>query len=265
MTELVKYGLREWVEIIGRGGWPTTLDTPLDDALNYVVDYLALIAGTDVREVSGARRNLASVTRLIASIARNTSSEASVSTLSRDAGGVSGPLKWDTTALYLDALERLMIIEPLPAWQTSLRDSARLRQAPTWHFVDPSLAVAAMQATPEHLLTDPKTLGLLFESLAIRDLRVYASVIRGELFHARDSADREVDAVIALPDGWVACEVKLGMGQVDAAAEKLLKFTKAVDTRTVGPCKAQIVIVGAGPGYRRSDGVFVVPLAMLGP
>jgi len=261
----VEFGLQDWSRIISRGGWPATLSDSTDDATQYVTDYLSLITTYDIRAASGVRRNQASVNRLISSLARNTSSEATITTLSKDAGGSLGPIMRETTAQYLDDLEQLMVIEPLPAWQTALRDSARLRRAPKWHFVDPSLAVAAMQATPDHLLADPKTLGLLFESLAVRDLRVYADLNRGELFHARDSFDREADIVIEYPDGWVACEVKLGIGQVDDAAAHLLRFTSTVDTSTVGPCKAQIVIVGAGPGYKRPDGVFVVPLATLRP
>jgi len=265
MVPPVEYGLQDWSRIISRGGWPATLSDSPDDAIEYVNDYLSLITTTDIHAASGVRRNQASVSRLISSLARNTSSEATITTLSKDAGGSLGPIMRETTIQYLDALEQLMVIEPLPAWQTALRDSARLRQAPKWHFVDPSLAVAAMQATPDSLLADPKTLGLLFESLAVRDLRVYADISRGKLFHARDSFGREADTVIEYPDGWVACEIKLGMGQVDDAAEHLLRFTSTVDTSTGGPCKARIVIVGAGPGYKRPDGVLVVPLATLRP
>ena len=158
-----------------------------------------------------------------------------------------------------------MIIEPLPAWQTALRDSARLRPAPVWHFVDPSLAVAAMRARPQNLVAEPKTLGLLFESLAMRDLRVYSALHRGRVYHARDSFGREVDAIIEYPEGWIACEVKLGLGQVEQAAKSLSTFVAAVDVQTVGPCQARVVIVGTGPGYRRPDGVYVVPLADLRP
>lgn len=259
------YGLTQWADIIGRGGWPSTLDNNLADALDYVVDYLTLIAETDVSQVAGMRRDPNKVTRLLASLARSTATQASITTLSRDTSGTSGALNRETVSGYLDVLERLMVIEPLPAWQTALRDSARLRQAPKWHFVDPSLAVAAMGATPDRLVAEPKTLGLLFESLAVRDLRAYSSLNRGKVFHARDSAGREVDAIIEYPDGWVACEIKLGLGQVDDAAQKLIAFTDAVDTQTVGPCLARVVIIGIGPGYRRPDGVLVVPLSSLCP
>ena len=257
--------LLDWAELISRGGWPSVLDRPLREAMDYVVDYAALIAEAEVREVSGVSRDPTKVRRLMNSLARNTSTEASINTLSQDAGGARGPLKRETVSNYIDSLERLMVVEPLPAWQTALRDSARLRKAPKWHYVDPSLAVAALQTTPQHLATEPKFLGLLFESLALRDLRVYTETERGRVYHARDSAGREIDAVIEYPDGWVACEIKLGMGQVEQAAANLTRFVAAVDTQTVGPCMAKLVIVGAGPGYTRPDGITVVPLTSLGP
>jgi len=265
ISEPGPYGLKQWADIIGRGGWPSTLNNNLTDAMDYVVDYLTLIAQTDVSQVAGMRRDPNKVTRLLASLARSTATEASVTTLSRDTGGASGAVNRETVSGYLDVLERLMVIEPLPAWQTALRDKARLRQAPVWHFVDPSLAVAAMGATPDQLVAEPKTLGLLFESLAVRDLRVYSAPHRGKVFHARDSAGREVDAIIEYPDGWVACEIKLGLGQVEDAAQNLTAFVDAVNTQTVGPCLARVVIIGIGPGYRRPDGVMVVPLASLCP
>jgi predicted AAA+ superfamily ATPase len=259
------YTLQAWAGLITRGGWPATLDAALVDAADYVTDYLELVQQADVSDVAGVRRDPVRVTRLIGSLARNVSGEAGVATLSRDAGGSRGPLSRDTTGRYLDALERLMVIEPLPAWQTALRGSARLRQAPAWHFVDPSLAVAALRATPDQLVAEPKTLGMLFESLAVRDLRVYAAADRGRVVRARDSAGREVDVVIEYPHGWIACEVKLGLGQADAAAGTLSRFVDAVDVQTVGPCLARLVIVGTGPGYRRADGTLVVPLSALCP
>jgi len=258
-------GLDQWATIISRGGWPATLGLDLPDAVSYVDDYLTLMTEVDVPEVDGVRRDPQKVTRVLASIARNTATEASVATLAADLDQPASPLSRDTVARYLSVLERLMVIEPLPAWRTALRDSARLRQAPAWHFADPSLAVAVLRTTEEQLVAEPKTLGMLFESLAIRDLRAYAALDRGRVYHARDSAGREVDAVIEYRDGWIAVEIKLGMGQADAAAASLLTFTRAVDTQTVGECLARVVIVGTGPGYTRPDGVHVVPLTTLRP
>jgi len=259
------YGLLEWAELITRGGWPSMLGRTVDEAKDYVSDYMQLIAEVDVSTVAEVRRDPLRVSRLLASIARNVATEASLTTLSKDTGGSAEPLSRDTVTRYVDALDRLMVIEPLTAWQTSLRDTARLRQAATWHFADPSLAVAALRATEQRLVSEPKTLGLLFESLAIRDLRVYADAIHSRVYRARDSYGREVDAIIETPHGWAGFEIKLGMGQVDEAAAHLEAFVRAVDTQTVGPCLSRVVIVGTGPGYRRPDGVCVVPLAALRP
>jgi predicted AAA+ superfamily ATPase len=255
--------LAGWSELIVKGGWPAMLDRSARDCADYAADYVSLVAEVDIPEETGVRRDPVRIGRLLTSLARNTATEASITTLSKDAGGDAGVLSRDTVMRYLDALERLMVVEPAPAWSTQLRGSVRLRQARTWHFVDPSLAAAAIGATPSRLLTEPKTLGLLFESLAMRDLRIYADVHRGRLFHARDSAGREVDAIIEYPDGWIACEVKLGYGQVDEAAAHLAAFVPMVETQTVGPCKARVVITGTGPGYQRPDGICVVPLAAL--
>jgi len=259
------YGLEEWAELVTRGGWPSTLGRCVDEAKDYVSDYMQLIAEVDVSTVAEVRRDPLRVSRLLASLARNVATEASLTTLSKDTSGPLGPLSRDTVARYVDALDRLMVIEPLTAWQTSLRDTARLRQAATWHFADPSLAVAALRATPQRLVSEPKTLGLLFESLALRDLRVYADANHARVYRARDSYGREVDAIIETPHGWAAIEIKLGMGQVNEAAEHLETFVRAVDTQTVGPCLSRAVVVGTGPGYRRPDGVCVVPLAALRP
>ncbi|MCL2736098.1 MAG: DUF4143 domain-containing protein [Propionibacteriaceae bacterium] len=258
-------GLDGWATTIARGGWPSTLGRSDEDAYAYVVDYLTLIAEVDVSSVAQVQRDPVKVSRVLSSLARNVSGEASLATLSTDVSGASSPLSRDTVSRYLDTLEQLMVIEPLRSWQTALRDSARLRKAPAWHFVDPSLAVAAMRATPTRLVSEPKTLGLLFESLAVRDVRVYAESHGYRVYRARDSVGREVDAIVECPDGWVACEIKLGMGQVDHAARSLQAFVDAVDTQTVGPCKARVIIVGSGPGYRRPDGILVVPLAALRP
>jgi hypothetical protein len=138
-------------------------------------------------------------------------------------------------AVLFEALERLMVLENQPAWRPHLRSKAALRQAPRRHFCDPSLAVAALGGSPDRLLKDVEWLGLLFESLVIRDLRVLAQVLDGELFHYRDDYGVEVDAIVQLRDGrWGATEIKLGPGQVEAAAAGLLRFRQQIDTRRTG-------------------------------
>lgn len=158
-----------------------------------------------------------------------------------------------------------MIVEDQPAWAPHLRSRSILRSAAKRHFVDPSLAVAALRATPERLLKDMNLLGLLFESMVVRDLRVYAQANDARILHYRDNTGLEVDAIIETADGrWAALKIKLGTGQVDDAASKLLKFADRVDTRKCGEPALLGVIIGAGYGYRREDGVAVVPVGAMG-
>jgi predicted AAA+ superfamily ATPase len=201
------------------------------------------------------------------SLARNTATEASVASLARDTGGDGAAIDVDTVREYLIALERLMVIEDQASWAPHLRSRDIVRKAAKRHFVDPSLAAAALRASPERLLGDPNTLGLLFESLVVRDLRVYSQSFGAHVGHYRDSSGREVDAIIELPDGaWVAVEVKLGTSQVDAAAASLEAFVSRVDVSRTGAPRARMVITAAGGyAYTREDGVLVVPIGALGP
>ncbi len=161
-------------------------------------------------------------------------------------------------------LERLMIVEDQPAWAPHMRSRYALRSAPKRHFVDPSLAVAALRATPARLLRDIKLLGLLFESLVVRDLRVYAQAADARVLQYRDSDGLEVDAIVEAADGrWAAFEVKLGGTRVDEGAANLRKFVRRVDTRKCGSPAALGVIVGTGYGYVREDGVAVIPIGAL--
>jgi len=159
-----------------------------------------------------------------------------------------------------------MIVEDQPAWAPHLRSRSILRRAPKRHFVDPSLAVASLRATPDRLLKDLNLLGLLFESLVIRDLRVYAQAVDAEVFQYRDNTGLEIDAIVETTDGrWAAFEVKLGTGYVEEGASNLLKFAERVDTSRCGTPAVLAVIVGAGYGYVRDDGVAVIPIGALGP
>ena len=253
-------------ERIAVGGWPAQQGRRIGDAARAARDYLEQIRHVDLRRVAGARRDPAKVSRLLRSLARNVATEAAVAVLSADAGGADGPLDRHTTSAYLDALERLMIVEDVPAWAPHLRSKATLRASPKRHLVDPSLAVAALGAGPERLLEDLNLLGLLYESLVIRDLRVLAQPLGGEVFHYRDSYGTEVDAIVQLADGrWAAFEIKLGSGMVEAGAASLRRFLGAIDKDKCGEPAAVGVIVGTGFGYVRDDGVAVIPLGSLAP
>jgi len=202
-------------ERIAAGGWPGFLGLNMRQSLQAVRDYLEEIRRVDVGRVDRTRRNPEKVGRLLQSLARNVSTHAAATTLAADAGGADGALDDDTVRDYLATLERLMIVEDQPAWAPHLRSRSILRRAPKRHFVDPSLAVASLRATPDRLLKDLNLLGLLFESLVIRDLRVYAQAVDAEVFQYRDNTDLEIDAIVETTDGrWAAFEVKLGTGRL---------------------------------------------------
>ncbi len=253
-------------EALALGGWPGLRGRGMPDGLLAVRDYLDEIARVDIGRMDGTHRDPNRVARLFASLARNVATHAAATTLARDTGGAEGPLKDDTVREYLGALERLMVIEDQPAWAPHLRSSYRLRTAPKRHFVDPSLAVAALRATPDRLLDDLNLLGFLFESLVVRDLRVYAQAADGRVLQYRDNGGLEVDAIVETGNGrWMAFEVKLGHGQIDDAAASLMRFAKRIDTARCGSPALLGVIVATGYGYRRQDGVAVIPIGALGP
>ena len=260
--------LRDLAERVSVGGWPGHIASELNltQALRANRDYLEEVRRVDVARVDGAQRDPAKLDRLLRSFARNVATHAAVTTLATDAGGPDTALRDQTVQAYLVALERLMIVEDQPAWTPHLRSRARLRRKPKRHFVDPSLAVAALRAAPDHLLEDLELFGFLFESLAVRDLRVYAQAADAEVLQYRDNTGLEIDAIVQAADGrWAAFEIKLGAGRVDDAALNLLKFAARVDTTTFQTPAALAVIVPGGYGYVRDDGVSVVPLTALGP
>ena len=253
-------------ERITAGGWPGLLDRNPEESLQAVRDYLGEICRVDVGRVDQRRRDPEKVGRLLRSLARNQSTYVSVATLASGTGGGEGPIKEDTAQEYLDALARLMIIEDLPPWAPHLRSRSRVRSAPKRLFVDPSLAVAALHATPERLLKDLNLMGFLYEALVIRDLRIYTQAVDAQVLQYRDNTGMEADAIVESSDGrWAAFEIKLGSGMADEAAANLLKFAQRVDTTKCGKPCILAVIVGSGYGYMRPDGVAVIPIGALGP
>jgi uncharacterized protein len=251
---------------IAVGGWPGFRGLALEQALRAVRDYLEEIRRVDVSRVEERRRDPNKVGQLLRSLARNVATYAAATTLARDTGGAEGSLKDDTVRDYLDALGRLMIVEDQPAWAPHLRSKYALRSAAKRHFVDPSLAVAALRSTPDRLLHDMKLLGFLFESLVVRDLRVYAQAADARVLQYRDSHGLEVDAIVETADGrWAAFEIKLGSGQVDEAASNLKRFARQIDTDRRPGAATLGVIVGTGYGYLREDDVMVIPIGALGP
>jgi predicted AAA+ superfamily ATPase len=261
--------ITELARLVVVGGWPGHLARTHAQSMQATRDYLDEIRRVDLSRVDRTTRDPGKVGRLLRALGRHVATEATLATLTADTtgeDGADGALARDTVRDYLTALERIMIIEDQPAWAPHLRSRSRIRSAAKRHLVDPSLAAAALRATPERLLADLNLLGLLFESLVVRDLRVYAQASDATVLHYRDNTGLEVDAIVEVADGrWAAFEVKLGPGQIDDAAHTLLTFASRVDTTKCGAPAALGVITVAGYGYRRPDGVHVIPIAALVP
>lgn len=260
-------GVLELVDRLAIGGWPANLTRDIDAALQHNRDYLTNAREVDVQTTLGSRRDPARLDRLLSSLARNVATEVKISALARETQGTDEiALARSTVYDYLAALERLMLVEDVPAWSPHLRSKAALRQEPKRHFVDPSLAVAALAATPRRLLTDLNYTGFLFESMAVRDLRVLSAPVGGTVSHYRDSNGVEADVILQLPDGtWGAFEVKLGSERVDEAASSLHRFKKTIDTSKSGEPAVLGVITTGTYGYVRKDGVAVIPIGALRP
>jgi predicted AAA+ superfamily ATPase len=253
-------------ERVAVGGWPGLLDQPVPQALRAVRAYVDEVRRTDIQRVEGVAHDPEKVLLLMRSLARNVSTMTSLATLARDVGEPDEALAKNTVSAYHEALTRLMVVDDQPAWAPHLRSRSRVRTSPRRHFVDPSVAVATLRATPERLLQDLNLLGFLFESLVIRDLRVYAQACDAQVLHYKDNTDLEVDAVVEAADGrWAAFEVKLGSGAVDEGADNLTRFATRIDTRRCGPPGMLGVITGTGLACTRLDGIAVIPIGTLGP
>jgi predicted AAA+ superfamily ATPase len=249
---------------ICRGGWPAFRELELPGALRRVRDYLDEIPRDTQR--LGPRHRTERVVRLIQSLARNVATPVTARTLATDASRPEDPMSDDAVADYLDSLTRLFVVENQPAWQPHLRSRYRLRRAAKRHFVDPSLAVAALRSEPEALMRDLNFMGLLFESMVIRDLRIYAQAIDGEIQYYQDSSGLEVDAIVQTGNSWGAFEIKLGgEKRIEEGAATLTRFRDRIDTSKSGDPAVLAIIVGTGYGYTREDGVHVIPVGCLGP
>ena len=264
--------IAQLAERIAVGGWPAHLGRAATPAMRVNRGYLDDVRRTDVPRLDGRSRDPVRVGRLLQSLARNVATPVSLGKLAADTGGSGTAMKADTVAGYLDALERLMVVEQQPAWSPHLRSRTTLRSTPVRHFVDPSLAVAAlgMRASPAKLVADLDLFGFLFESMVIRDLRIYAQAADAEVFHYREKDGLEVDAVVEAADGrWAAFEIKLGDRWVDAGARNLRRLAKRMASSDHGPPAALAVVVpggyGAVHGERGGTDAGVIPVHALGP
>jgi len=261
-----RLAIQDLADLVSVGGWPGLQNSTVNDALASLRGYIADTARTDLPRVDGVRREPERIRRVMHSLARYTATHVSARAIAADVGRSDEPIKYQTVLDYIDALSRVFMVEDLPAWGPALRSKSRLREAPTRHFVDPSLAVAALGARPERLVREVDTLGLMFESLVVRDLRIYAQAMDANVFHYHDNTGLEADAVVQCRDGrWGAFEVKLGQSAIDSAADGLLRLVARVDADRHGAPAVLAIITAWGYGYRRPDGVSVIPIGALAP
>ncbi len=260
--------LEDYAYLVCRGGWPRALGLDREEALEQAYVFYDGLVYEDINRVFKRTRNPERIKRFMRSYARAVATETSLAEIRKDmAANDEATLSDETIARYITALEKLFVIENLPAWNPNLRSKTAVRTSETKHFVDPSIAVAALGLGPRDLINDLETFGLLFESLCVRDLRVYAESLKGQVYHYRDKKGRETDAVIHLRDGsWAPVEVKLAnQERIEEAAQSLLNFAADIDTSKMKPPSFLMVVTATGYAYRRTDGVYVVPLGCLRP
>ena len=255
----------ELLQRIVIGGWPELIGVDETGARRWLRDYLSNIVEVDIQKL-GSRRDPANLRRLLESLGRSVGQAVKAIELAKDVGAEDGPIAKETLSAYLTALDRLHLLDNSPAWLPHMRSRARLRTAPVRYFVDPSLGPAALGIGTSELMTDLNALGLHYEALVIRDLRIYAQPLDARVESWRDASGHEVDAVVSIgPNKWGAFEVKLSPDAVDEAAAALLRFKANVDTSRHGEPACLGVVTSTGAGGLREDGVHVIPIGCLGP
>lgn len=250
-----------------RGGWPWATIIPKEVALDQAFDYVDSVIQRDIQRVDKVKRNAERAKLLLRSYARNISQQVSYSTIRKDMlSNDANTLDEDTVADYIKAFKKLFVIEDLAAWNPNIRSKAAIRTSDTRHFVDPSIGTAILGLGPKDLINDLKSFGFFFEDLVVRDLRVYAEALDGELYHYRDSNGLECDTVLHRRNGsYALMEVKLGGEQnIEDGAKSMLSLAGNIDTDKMPAPSFMAVIVGVGKyAYQRKDGVYVIPVGCL--
>ena len=253
--------------LICRGGWPQAVGMRDEIALDQAADYYDAVVRTDINRADGVQKNPERVRKLMRSYARNQGTQIPNTVLAQDlSANEETPLSEETVASYIAALRRIFVVEEMPAWNPNLRSKTAIRSSDTRYFIDPSIAAAALGIGPNDLIEDLSTFGFLFETLCIRDLRVFADALNGEIFHYRDKDGQECDAVIHLRNGkYGLVEIKLGGDKrIEEGAESLLAMKNKIDTGKMHSPSFLMVLTGTGDyAYRRKDGVLVVPIGCL--
>ena len=259
--------LEQLAFLVCRGGWPQATFLEGDIALDQARDYYEAIYKIDIHRVDKVRRSSERTRLLLRSYARNTGTATSFSKMCKDIkANDNATITYETISDYVDALKKLFVLEDMPAWNPNLRSKTAIQSSDTRYFIDPSIATSALSLGPKDLMNDLKTFGLYFESLAVRDLRIYADALGGDLYHFRDSSGLECDAVLHLRNGeYALIEIKLGgKDNIDKGAESLKTLANKIDTGKMKAPAFLMVLIGVGQyAYRRPDGVFVVPIGSL--
>ena len=253
--------------LVCRGGWPQAVDMREEIALDQAIDYYDAVVHSDVNRADNVQKNPEKVRRLMRSYARNQGAQVPNTVLVQDiAANDETPISEDTVASYLHALRKIFVVEDLPAWNPNLRSKTAIRSSDTRYYVDPSIAAAALGIGPNDLIQDLKTFGFLFETLCVRDLRVFTDALGGNVYHYRDKDGQECDAVIHLRNGkYGLIEIKLGGDKlIEEGAKSLKAMAAKIDTDRMNAPSFLMVLTGIGDyAYRRQDGVCVVPIGCL--
>jgi len=267
VTQTVLSGLSQekLIRLVIRGGWPENISVAPNDAGILPEQYNLALAETDISHADNIKRNPGLVLNLLAAVARTNMTPATLNTIVADVQARYGDITRQTIAQYLSVLMRLYVVEEIPQWFPELRDKLRLRKAPKRMLTDPSIAVSALNASPNDLARDPRTLGGLFENLCIRDLLIYSEVIGAKLCHYRDSNGLEIDAVIEHGTKWAGLEVKMGSHRIEEGVAALKRFRDKMRSKGAADPAFLCVITGGGPLLTREDGVHVIPIDCLRP
>lgn len=262
--------LQDIAFLICRGGWPMAVGLPEEASLEQAFDYYDAVTKEDVTKVDGVKRSSERVQRLMRAYARHQGTQASVATLREDLkGNDNTTLDENTISSYLEALRKIFVVEDMPAWNPNLRSKTAIRTTDTRYFVDPSIATAALGMGPADLINDLNTMGFFFEAMCVRDLRVFAEVLNGKVYHYRDKSGLECDVVVHLRNGqYGLIEIKLG-GQslINDGAETLNALANQIDTSRMRTPAFKMILTATGEyAYRRpEDGIYVVPIGCLKP
>ena len=261
--------LRTLAKLIIRGGWPANLNYSAKDSSDAIEEYVNIIIEDDLYRLDGINRDKHKVKLLLKSLARNESTTVSNRTLKNDINEKDNEdIDIDTLASYLNALDKLFLLDNDEPFSTNIRSSVRVKQSEKRHFADPSIACALLNIKEENkLINDLETFGFLFEAMVERDLKIYADSFNAKCYHYQDYQEKEIDSIIELENGqWCAFEIKLGANQIEKAAENLLNLKKQIETENGKAPSVLCVICGlSNAAYKRPDGVYVIPITALKP